>query len=205
MKDHATRIWVLTLALLCMPALAEVYKVVDENGNVTYTDQPPGPDAVPVELPGLSIISPQQAPAGRKKAAPGSEDGEPDVTSIRELRRGYSDFRIVSPEQDESLWGTENTATVAWDTRYQLQAGMNVVVYLDGQAQPPTNSPVSVFQDLDRGEHNVRAELFDNKNRRVASSQTVTFYVKQPSINFPGNPNNPNNANNGGNQGNNPG
>lgn len=204
MKDHATKILTLALVLFCTPTVAEVYKVVDENGNVTYTDQPPGPDSVPVDLPGLSIISPQQSPAGRRTAAPGDGEGEPEVTSIRELRRGYSDFSIVSPQHEESLWGTENTATVSWDTRYQLQAGMTVVVYLDGQPQPPTNVPVSVFRDLDRGEHNVRAELYDSKNRRIATSQTVTFYMKQPSINFPGNPNNPNNVNNGGNQGNNP-
>ncbi|MBT8062764.1 MAG: DUF4124 domain-containing protein [Xanthomonadales bacterium] len=202
MKDHAIRVFIFALVLLCMPAIAEVYKVVDENGNVTYTDQPPDSDSVPVELPGLSIISPQQAPVGRRTAEQASEEGEPEVTSIRDLRRSYRDFAIVSPQQDESLWGTDNTATIAWDTQYQLQAGMSVIVYLDGKAQPATNSPVSVFTELDRGEHKVRAELFDNKNRKVATSPTVTFYIKQQSINFPANRNNPNNpSNSGGNPG----
>lgn len=198
MKDHAIRLFISMLALLCAPALAEIYKVVDENGNVTYTDQAPGPDAKPVDLPGLSIISPQQAPAGRKTADDQKEAGLEEVTSIRELRRGYSDFAIVTPKPDESLWGTENTATVTWATRYQLQAGMYVVVHLDGEAQPPSNTPVAVFRNMDRGTHTVRAELFDQRNRRVASSQTVTFHIKQQSINFPANRNNAG-ANQGGN------
>ena len=31
---------------------------------------------------------------------------------------------------------------VAWDTRFALQEGMLVTVYLDGVAQEPTSSPV---------------------------------------------------------------
>ncbi len=32
------------------PLLAQVYKVVDKDGNVTYTDQPPADGSGPVEL-----------------------------------------------------------------------------------------------------------------------------------------------------------
>lgn len=207
MMDHAAKIAILILALLCTPAMAEIYKVVDENGNITFTDRPPGPEYKPVELKGLSVISPQQAPKGRDRDEGDQAEEEPEL-SIRELRRSYKNFAITSPKQDESLWETNNTATVAWATGYQMQASMSVVVYLDGQAQPPTNAPVAVFENLDRGAHSVRAELFDGKNRRVASTPSVTFYIKQQSINFPNNLNNPNNPNNpnnrrnnGGNQG----
>ena len=56
MKDHIQRL-LIPLALLSLLAFtaarAEIYKVVDEHGNVTYTDQKPSPDAVPVQLRGL--------------------------------------------------------------------------------------------------------------------------------------------------------
>ena len=34
----------------------EIYKVVDEHGNVTYTDQRPSEGAVPMDLPPLSVV-----------------------------------------------------------------------------------------------------------------------------------------------------
>jgi hypothetical protein len=38
---------------------------------------------------------------------------------------------------------------------------------------------------LDRGEHNVYAELKDAQGRRIARTDTVTFFMKQGSQNFP--------------------
>lgn len=187
MKDHRRAAFLVPLmaALFSAQVQAAIYKVVDEHGNVTYTDKAPHPDATPVDLPGLSVISPQRNPSATVttagQAAFEDEDTE-EVTSVRQLRRGYRDFHLVSPTQEEALWNTNNTASVAWDARYQLQAGMSVVIYLDGVAQEPTSAPVIHFERLDRGEHTVKAELFDRRNRKIASSETVTFYIMQPSV-----------------------
>ncbi|MDT8320840.1 MAG: DUF4124 domain-containing protein, partial [Xanthomonadales bacterium] len=54
---------VLCLLLLLMAsapapgAEGKIWKVVDENGNVIYTDQAPHDGSKPMELPGLSIIA----------------------------------------------------------------------------------------------------------------------------------------------------
>lgn len=49
---------IITLACLSLAyyALAEVYRVVDENGTVQYTDNPPSDDPTvePVELPTIN-------------------------------------------------------------------------------------------------------------------------------------------------------
>lgn len=169
-------------------ARAEVYKVVDENGNVTYTDQAPGPDARPMVLRELSVISPQVAApkAGTEQAAEADAavEGEQDVMSIRELRRAYRDFRIVSPMQEQHVWGTGNEVTIAWGAQYPLQPGMMVTIYVDGQAQPPTTQSAISMGSMDRGEHQVYAELVDSQNRRIALAETVTFFVRQWSVNF---------------------
>ncbi len=195
MKDHNLPYFqVLTLALLlaCSPQLvAEIYKTIDEHGNVVYTDQPPSQDAKPLDLPGLSIISPQKPEPppnipGSVRASTGPEpEAQQEVTSIRELRRGYRDFAIVSPTQDQTIWGTGNEAAIAWNTRYQLQKGMSVTVYIDGAAQPSTTNTAISLGQLDRGSHEVYAVLTDSGNRRIASAARVTFHIKQYSVNFP--------------------
>lgn len=183
---HYLALWLSAAALLAFApgTRAEVYKVVDEHGNVTYTDQAPGPGIEPMVLRELSIISPQViAPKAGTEQAAGAEEQE-EVTSIRELRRGYRDFRIVSPTPEQHFRGTGNEATIAWDTQYQLQPGMMVTFYLDGKAQAPTTQQAITTGRLDRGEHQVYAELHDSRNRRIATTDPVTFYIQQWSVNF---------------------
>lgn len=181
----AVPVWVAAIALvLAATASAQVYETRDKDGNVVYTDQPPGPDAKPKDLPGLSIISPDPAGAPPQLTAGEGEGGAEEVTDIRELRKGYRDFRLVSPQAEQNFWGTENQAVAAWETRFALQEGMQVTFVLDGQSQDPTTDTSMTMGDLDRGEHVIYAELRDARGRFVARTDPVTFYIKQYSANF---------------------
>lgn len=192
MQDISKRvsgIMAAAVLLTWMPvAQAEVYKVVDEHGNVTYTDQPPADsDAQPMTLRGLSIISPQIPPPApvRPGDQAGTAEGEEGELPIRELVRRYRDFNIVSPTQEQSLWGTGNQVSVAWRSSTPLMEGMTVTAYINGLPQPPTTQSSMTVGGLDRGEHNVYAELRDARNRRIARTDTITFFMKQWSVNFP--------------------
>jgi len=167
-----------------LAAQAEVYKTVDEDGNVVFTDQQPTPDAEPLKMRELSVVPvPEMAPkAVRAKENQGNEDGE--VVDLGALRRGYRDFRITQPMPEQTFTGTSNVATVAWDTQYELQEGMQVVFSINGQALPATTQQIIATEPLDRGEHTVSATLVDKRNRNIATAQPVTFFVRQYSANF---------------------
>jgi hypothetical protein len=160
-----------------------VYKSVDENGNVVYTDTPPEPGAEPMQLRELSVVPvPEYAAKKRAVQSAGLEEG--DVPDLGELRRGFRDFSLTSPTAEQTFAGSGNVATIAWNTRFALQPGMTVKVTIDGQALPPTTATVISSPPLDRGEHNVRAELVDEQNRSIATAGPVTFYVQQNSALF---------------------
>ena len=161
---------------------AEVYKTVDKDGNVIYTDQPPEPGAEPFELPGISII--ESVPMKPPAAAGEVDEGEEVVTDIRELRRGYRDFKITSPVQEQWIEGEGNNVTVSWDSRYALQPGMMVVISIDGKAMEPTTASSVTLEQVDRGEHSLTARIVDARNRNIATASPVTFYVRQFSQNF---------------------
>ena len=166
-------------------AAAQVYKVVDENGNVTYTDQPPETGAEAVDLPEIGVVetAPPKPLPGRDPAdeAAGEEGAEP---SERELRSMYRDFRLVSPTPDQSLWGTGNAVAVSWTAGAALQPGMQVRIAVDGNERPPTTAPTTLIEGLDRGEHTVSADLVDARGRVIASAEPVPFYIHQNSVNF---------------------
>lgn len=169
------------LAAFARPAEADVYKIVDEDGNVTFTDRPPDPDAQPLKLRQLSIVErPEYKPPRSRDEEDGAEgDDEP---SLRELRREYRDFRLVSPEPDQSFWGTGNVATIAWESRRALRPGMTVQFFLDGQpVGGPTVNPVLATEPLDRGEHQATATLLTANGQAVTTAGPVTFHIKQQS------------------------
>ncbi len=163
-----------------LPVQAQIYKIVDENGNVTYTDQAPGDGADPMRLPELQVVEtePAQPLTDPNAAAAGSEDPTP-----RELRRLYRDFKITRPQPDETFWGTSNQVVVSWGSATELGPDMSVRVYLNGAPQETTRMSMLALT-LDRGEYTVHADLLDGEGRRIVSTSPVTFFIKQNSALF---------------------
>ena len=170
------------LILLSAPGLAQVYKTVDENGNVTFTDRPPDAGAEPIKLRPISVIeAPDYGPsdAGQETGAGMEDDG---AMSLRGLRRNYADFSIVNPAQEETIWNPAAPVTMTWSTRNPLQDGMKVIVLLDGREYERTTERVISLGRLERGEHTVQAQIADANNRRIAVADAVTFFIRQPTV-----------------------
>lgn len=168
------------LAITVTPLMAqEVYKVVDKDGNVTFTDQPPVDGSKPIKLAPISVI---EAPTYEKAPEPTAQEGAEKEPSLSEMRKIYRDFAIISPQQEESVWKPDGPIPVAWNVRTALQPGMKVTLFLDGKNHMTTVQPMIPLTGLDRGEHTVKAELRDSKNRIVATAETITFFVRQPNL-----------------------
>jgi len=177
-----------TLALVASSTVsAQIYKVVDENGNVTYTDQAPADGSAPMDLPELSVVdtdyeSSTTAGAEATEEAAG-EAAESEELTPRDLRRMYHDFSISQPAPEQTFWGTANTVVISWGSSTPLQSDLQVRVFIDGVQQPATQSS-TIALTLDRGEHSVYAELLDSRGRRLVTTSTVTFFVKQQAVGF---------------------
>ena len=178
---HKTYFMVLAALFLTLTAgslTAEVYRIVDKDGNVTYTDQPPGDGSKPMDLKPISVV---ETPVYETppKAATAEEGGE---LSLRDLRRMYRDFSIVAPQSEESIWHPDAPITVAWNTGKPLQDGMKVSISIDGKPQADTSDQIIPVGGLERGEHTVTAELKDSKNKNVATAEPVIFFVRRPNL-----------------------
>jgi hypothetical protein len=176
-----------TLLCLLLPlnaaAEGQIYKIVNPDGSVTFTDQKPAPGAEPVKLRPLSVVETDSpAPAVTEPASGAAEEAEKEPTA-RELRRQFSDFGITQPRNEETFWGTANQVTVSWGASQPTPEGMSAVLYVNGEARDVPASG-SVALTLDRGEHRVSVELRDSRKRRVVASDPVVFFVKQHSVNF---------------------
>lgn len=168
----------LSLAVVSAGLAAQVYKTVDKDGNVSYTDQPPPDGSKPIKLAPISVI---EAPT-YKKAPEAGEEGDAEEVPLRTLRRNFRDFAIISPQPEESVWRPDGPIPVAWSAGSVLLEGMQVTISVDGQQKASTTQSMIPVAGLERGEHVIRAELRDAKNRTIATAEPVTFFVRQPNL-----------------------
>jgi Domain of unknown function (DUF4124) len=156
------------LTMLCltlaMTTVAEVYRSVDENGNVVFTDQP-SPDAELIEVDELQTIKPP--PVGDFKYTPPPAKPEPK----------YTDISITSPQHDAAIRDNGGNVTVNIATQPGLRGNDMLVLYLDGKEIMLGKSNAKAFSGLDRGSHQLRAVIKDADGRIQLSSQSVTFHL----------------------------
>lgn len=182
LKTFLMILFAFSLAVTSTALTAQVYKTVDKDGNVTYTDQPPADGSKPIELAPISVIeAPIYEKAPEATQADGAIEGDEEVP-LKTLRRNYKDFAIISPQAEESVWAPDGPISIAWQTGLALQEGMQVTIFLDGKRHSTTTQQMVVVVGLERGEHNVSAELRDSRNRTVATTARVVFFVRQPGL-----------------------
>ena len=157
---------------LALPAAAQeskIYKTVDEDGNVVYTDRKPSDDAEPMTLPELTVADP---PVERPRMA-----AEP-----RPARGPDIQLAFESPQPEEHIQGTENnTLTVRLNSSVDMPGSARIVLYLDGQKQSEIPSLATTIPGIPRGEHTIRAEMVTAGGRVLASTEPVVFYMRQHS------------------------
>lgn len=171
------------LALLLMwtlPAAAtEMWRWVDENGVVHFSDRP-RPGAERVDMRPAQTFTAPEIPARPPAATESGPDGDQPAT-VR-----YNRLAVVSPANGENLWNIEGELNIQVDVDPALSANHGLLVYLDGQrvGTPRTDTSFTIGE-VYRGEHTLRVAIVDERGRERASSDPVVFHVHQTSIQNP--------------------
>ena len=156
------------LVLLAVAASAEVYRSVDEQGNVTFTDKP-GPGAEPIEI--------KEAQTVRIPPAP-----DIDYSPKKEPEKPYTEVTILSPQNDQAIRDDAGSVTVNVGVKPGLQPADNMVLFLDGKEIMLGKAMAKAFSGLDRGTHTVRAAVKDANGKVQQSSSTVSFHLLRNSV-----------------------
>ena len=171
----------LLLMALAMPLAAAadkvVYKIVDKNGKVTFTDkQPPGN----VKYEVLKIPNPKAAPT--PPARPRDNVWPPAAPAdTKPVFRGYRSIQVTSPSHDHTVLHDQLEVAVKLALTPRLQPGHKVQLVFDGEVLDESDSGASfVLRELERGSHQIQVNILDENGKTVGSSDTVTIHVKRP-------------------------
>lgn len=137
-----------------------IYRLVDEQGRVTYTDQKPDDGAEPIDLPDLTIIDdPDQAPPLIT-----AETGE-DIEPLK--------LQITDPGHGERIHSPSGELALHLDSSIEIPAAALLVVYINDVAQEPIRQQSIRFAGLAAGSYRLRAELQTPSGRVLAGSDTI--------------------------------
>lgn len=176
-----TLMFTLMSAVACTVAsAATVYKWVDENGVIHFSDQP-HENAQKVELKAPQTYSAPKNAAGPAQPVRNAPEKKPGPT--------YTKCAVAQPENDQMFMNT-TTVTAGVLVQPAVRPGDTVVVTLDGQRVPgvPPDGGQFTISPVDRGTHSIQMTVQDPSGVTVCSSAAVTFHVHQPSILNPARP-----------------
>ncbi len=160
------------LMLLGLPAMADVYTYIDSDGNRVFTDQPRG-NAKKVEIAPTNGMD-QTAPPTVRMQAPAAPTEHP----------AYQLLRILVPEPDAAVQeGSSGDLIVTLTSDPALMEGHNYRLLLDGNVVgAPSRSPVFPLTNLDRGTHQLAAEIIDAEGRIVERTPSQPVHILRISL-----------------------
>jgi hypothetical protein len=161
-------------------AAGKVYKIVHPDGTVEYSSEP-APGAEEIRVPSLPTYEPRvpAAPSPRTRAA--TEQSEPQQQAAANYQ-----VSITQPSPEETVYFDAAGMSVSASVNPSLQsgAGHTVVFMLDGVERARVAGTATNLE-VERGSHTLVARVETEDGQVLATSNPVTFHMRQRSIRQP--------------------
>ncbi|MGH8603337.1 MAG: DUF4124 domain-containing protein [Gammaproteobacteria bacterium] len=156
---------------------ANVYKWVDDKGEVNYSDrQHPGAEEMKnLDVP-IYVSPPPPLPALAKS------EPQPQTAKV------YESVAITRPENDQGIRSNNGDVSVSVAVLPELHTdlGHRLGVLLDGALiGEPSKSTEIQLNNIERGSHTVQAVVFEAGGNAVAESPPITIHLHRQSLQRP--------------------
>lgn len=168
-------------ALINSVQAGQIYKTVDENGNVVFTDQPQK-GAEEIKLKPLPVVP--SIPVNNTANTTSTTNNSLPTNDFQ-----YRQIDIVFPDADEDSLIRSNNGkfTVIANLSPRLISTHRLQLLIDGNLQgSPRASNVFSLNNINRGEHQVQIEVLDASGAVIQRSPTKQVSIQRTSTNQPG-------------------
>lgn len=161
-----------TLALTSL-ANAQIYKSVDANGVVTFSDTPPqGSQATVQQIPSPMRINSMQAVRIRP-----IEENDNEKSDVEK------NLSIVSPVDNATIPIGAGIFDVLLNASSELSDGESVELYLDDERVGDAQTDLEwTLTYVVRGAHRIQAKWLAEDGTTLAMSEPITVFVLRPSV-----------------------
>ncbi len=159
-------------------ACADIYKWVDSNGTVHFTDSP-HKGARPVELGPMQTYTPPPPPP---PPAPGTK-----LPADNNGTHAYKSVSISQPADQATIRNNNGYVPVLVETNPELQQGDGLQLIYDGNPLgKPQVAKVFMLNEVYRGTHTVAVQIVDADGKEILTSDQVTFFMHRPRVGMGG-------------------
>ena len=167
--------WVAALCAGHLTAAETIYKVVDEEGNVTFTDTPPNDADAMVEPHSILGTNTTPAVATAPENAIKTDQADAEVSYVT---------RIVSPADESTIPMGPGDFVVEAEVSPGLDNGEQLILLLDGEAVgAPQSFPRWQLTNVFRGAHRLQVVRASETGATHSQSTEHTVYVMRPTVN----------------------
>ena len=168
MKNFLLNSLLLSVTLFTFAASAQLYKGLDAEGHVVYSDQP-FENSEKFTPASLSVINAPKA-APKKKAAAVEEPAE----------FKYTDFDIASPKNNETIWDAPQISiSLRLKPDLNLAEGHTAWLLMDGKVVVKNSNSTSMqIGRTERGAHQLQAQVRDKEGKIVVRSRSIIIHIK---------------------------
>jgi len=152
MKKIYDKVLITLIAVYSFSAFAGLYKGLDKDGSVSYSDTP-FENAEKMTPPPITIID---AP---KKA---------------------SKFKISAPTNGQTIWNTPDlTVSVSMTPPLDTEQGHTIWLLMDGKALvKKSRTMLMQIGRADRGEHKLQTQVRNKQGKIIKRSKPITVHIK---------------------------
>lgn len=171
---YIMKYFTLVLLLISLAVSAEVYRSVDKQGNVIFSDTPTD-NAVKIELQESYVYTP---PVIIDLA-----DEEPSPPALENEMPDYG-LMITAPSQNEAIRENSGDVTISSTIVPELntERGDRLVFTLDGNLKSAAQDSTSyTFTNVDRGSHIAVVSVVDKTGTVLKSSKSILFHLQRVS------------------------
>lgn len=161
------------ISCVFISAQAEVYRWVEDNGTVVFSDQS-HPDAEEVIIDSSPSYTSQEIPV--QEIPEEIVEGNDDVPDY--------EISIVYPENDTTVRENSGTVTIVVNIIPELspERADLIIVKMDGQTLgEPQASTSFTLTNVDRGTHTAQVSIVDKSGTELISSDITSFHLQRVS------------------------
>lgn len=149
---------------------AEVYKQVNPDGSVEFTDVPKSDDEAPLPLRPMSTF----------KAPPVTPISSSPASSKATISQ-YTNISITSPANEATIRDNAGNLTVTVSLAPSLQPGHKMVLFDNGTNLGESTSGSFTLSNVDRGTHVLSVQVQDTSGKVLLASEPVTVFLHRQS------------------------
>lgn len=159
----------LTQAFTVFASSAKVYVWRNEQGVLVFSDSP---------QPGAEEIDVNKSNTIQSSVNTSVLDIKPKIIS-----NSYQ-VEIFQPKNNVTVRDNNGSVYVSARIKPIFKSGLKIQLYLDNAPyEEPQTHAVFSLRNIDRGEHQIKMTLIDEKGKVIATSTPVTFYMHRASVN----------------------